>query len=776
MKKRLASHIQIFVSFWLLCTACQPDAEEVSHAHMLKLLKEVPRNTYHPENIFANHTRVQYFDSLLKIQPDHYPYQYQRALDLLRFGNSKEAALQLEKLILLKKQGKLEGKLPLTDQASLEAYEALAYLRLGEQENCIINHTAASCLFPIQKAGFHQLPQGSQSAIERYTHLLEHDPDNLTARWLLNVAYMTLGQYPQQIPEPWLIPDSSFQSEHPMKHFEDIASSIGFDFRGLSGGLVVDDFTNDGYLDIMISEWGQEDQLRFFVNNADGSFTEKTKAANLTGLFGGLNLIQADYNNDGWLDVFVLRGAWLRKYGEHPNSLLKNNGDGPDGHPTFTDVTQMSGLLSFHPTQTATWNDFNRDGWLDLFIGNETAGPESFHPCELFINQGGESPEFVDIAEQAGVAVSKVTFTIDPIHVKGVISGDYNNDGWPDIFVSTGGGNNLSSNFLFKNNGLNEEGKLSFTEVTEEAGLGGENSTFTSWFWDYNNDGWLDIFVANYWKGNQGSITSDIAAEYLGQPFDAATGMLYRNNQEGPDGSVTFTNVSEESKLDKILYAMGANFGDLDNDGWLDMYLGTGDPTLSSIIPNRMFRNAEGKAFQDVTTAAGVGHLQKGHAVSFSDIDNDGDQDILMSMGGAYQGDVFQNAFFENPYRDGPYHDDHHWISLRLIGKEANRSAIGTRLTFNVEENGVERTIHREVNSGGSFGASTLRVEVGLGSAAMVKKLSVLWPDGLLQEFTDLKPDNFYTLTQGDSNIKAVELKQLHFAPAEHAHMHPPQP
>ncbi len=764
-------HSRVF--FWrfggalgLCCLlSCQPSAEEESHATMLRLLQQVQTTTAHPNNFYANATRIQHFDSLLQAEPTNATYRYRRALDLLRNGASQAAAEELEALIQARDNGQLDQYLNLDERISLEGYLALSYLQLGEQENCIINHTAASCLFPIQPAGFHQRPQGSQQAIVHYTGLLEKDSNDLSARWLLNIAYMTLGQYPDKVPEAWLIPDSSFRSDYPAKRFSDRAAAIGFDIRGLSGGLVVDDFTNDGYLDIMVSEWGQDRPLRLLINQADGSFVETTHAANLDGLYGGLNLLPADYNNDGWLNVLVLRGAWLQDYGHHPNSLLKNNGDG-----TFTDVTQAAGLLSFHPTQTATWNDFNGDGWLDLFIGNETASASSFHYSELYLNNGDGPdgyPTFREVAQEAGVTVSTIGTRVGPMFVKGVTSGDYNNDGWPDLYVSTGGGNHVASNFLFRNNGPDAQGVPTFTDVTAAAGLAEPNSTFTTWFWDYDNDGWLNIFAANYWKADEPSITSAMAAEALGLPHRAATGRLYRNQGNGPDGHPTFVDVSDSTHLNRILYSMGANFGDLDNDGWLDMYLGTGDPTLRSVVPNRAFRNAEGRFFQDVTTATGTGHLQKGHAVSFADLDNDGDQDLLMSMGGAYQGDVFQNAFFENPYQD-----DHRWITLRLVGTASNRSAISTRVVLTVETQGEERKIYRDIGSGGSFGASTLRLEVGLGDADRLKEVNVQWQVSGAQHFSGLAMNTFYEIIEGNPEAHPLPLERLHFTAPPSSHEH----
>ncbi|MEJ0080692.1 MAG: VCBS repeat-containing protein [Puia sp.] len=135
----------------------------------------------------------------------------------------------------------------------------------------------------------------------------------------------------------------------------------------MGGGVIIDDFNNDGYLDIITSSWGLEDNMHYYRNNKNGTFTDVSEVSGISKIKGGLNIIQADYNNDGYTDIFVLRGAWLREFGRQPCTLLRNNGDG-----SFTDVTVESGLLTFGPTQTAVWGDFNNDGWLDLFVGKET--------------------------------------------------------------------------------------------------------------------------------------------------------------------------------------------------------------------------------------------------------------------------------------------------------------------------------------------------------------------------------------------------------------------
>ena len=169
--------------------------------------------------------------------------------------------------------------------------------------------------------------------------------------------------------------------------------------------------------------------------------------------------------------------------------------------------------------------------------------------------------------------------------------------------------------------------------------MGQPTFSFPVWFWDYDNDGWLDLFVSGY-KADAG----DVAADYMGLPHKGEPPRLYRNQGDG-----TFADMARQTHSDKVLYTMGCNFGDLDNDGWLDFYAGTGDPDYRSLMPNRMFRNAEGQHFEDVTTSGGFGHLQKGHGVAFGDIDNDGDQDIYAVVGGAYSGDVYTNVLLKTP-------------------------------------------------------------------------------------------------------------------------------
>jgi hypothetical protein len=644
------------------------------------------------------------------------------------YGGASEAGIALlEKLLAEYKS------LAPSDVETLKADLALAYFRLGELQNCTWNHNSDSCIFPVKNEGVHKEQLGAAEAAQRYGELLSNpgtDPENaLVYRWLLNISYMVLGKYPDEVPKRWLIPAETFKSDYDIGTFRDVAFSRGVNEFGRAGGVILEDFDNDGHLDLMISHMGIEEQLDYFHNNGDGTFTRMTDQAGLKGITGGLNLVQADYNNDGCIDVFVPRGAWLHDHGQVPSSLLRNNCDG-----TFTDVTAQAGLLNDYPTQTAVWADFNNDGLLDLFVGNEIVRdkvkwPEGTKSFRLYINNGDGT--FTDVGPDTGIQINGM--------IKGASADDYDNDGWQDLYVSVMGG----PNHLFRNLGI--PGKTpKFVDVTAQAGVAEPNMSFTCWFFDYNNDGWPDIFVSGYW-----ATMPNIVREYLGQK-DKAVGdrpRLYRNNKDG-----TFTDVSHETHLDQLLLTMGANYGDLDNDGWLDFYLGTGAAPLTNVVPHQMFRNYQGQYFQNVTTSGGFGHLQKGHAVAFGDIDNDGNQDIFENIGGAYTSDKFWSALFKNPGHGN------HWVKLRLVGVRANRFAVGARIHLQTTEEGRTRDIFRTVNSGGSFGASSLRPHIGLGKATAIDGLEIRWPgSGLVQHFDGpIAADRVYEIREGEKELKSV--------------------
>jgi len=666
-------------------------------------------------------------------------------LQLLNAGQSETALKELEDF-----ERSIKGTrfyIPSRAIPAMMALKAMCHLRLGEQENCLLNHNADSCVLPIRGGGIHKLQRGSRGAITVLTDLLTRYPDDLRARWLVNIAYMTVGEWPDKVPAAWLVPPQVFESDYDIKRFPDVAGKLGLDVDDLAGGVVLEDFDNDGFLDLMVSAWGLRGQLRLFRNNGDGKFTERTVEAGLSGMVSGLNMIHGDYNNDGLADVLVLRGAWLGAGGKHPNSLLRNNGDF-----TFTDVTEEASLLSFHPTQTAVWFDYNADGWLDIFVGNEsTAGHE--HPCELFRNNGDGT--FTECAAENGLAIQSF--------VKGVATGDFNNDGRPDLYLSCRG--QPDTNYLLRNDGPDEsspspKGRWRFSNVTRTAGLVEPITSFGTWFWDYDNDGWQDLMIMGYSMDDVG----DMAADYLGLSHKGERIRLYRNNGDG-----TFQNATVASGLYKVLHAMGCNFGDLDNDGWLDFYAGTGDPDLTTLIPNRMFRNNGGVKFQEVTTSGGFGQLQKGHGIAFGDIDNDGDQDIYSVVGGAYSADNYRNQLFANPGHGN------HWLKLKLEGAKSNRPAIGARVKVVVKTDTGERVLHRTVSTGASFGSSPWRVEIGLAQAKSILRVEISWPTtGKTQVLQGLEINRFYKIRESESDPTQVSLVSfgLPTSPNAPAHNH----
>lgn len=734
----------------LLCACSLPlsaaDARTEGTRQMAELLARLAAAANPTNHPFLNEQRADMFAReimVLLAQPNPSPavlvnLRGKHALELLQAGRSEEAILEFERALELHRSPSGAHFMGRRDETMLRTYLALSHLRLGEQENCLSNHTTLSCILPIERTAQHKFERGSRGAIKVLREQLTDRPNDLQARWLLNIAHMTLGEYPDKVPQAHLIPPRSFESEFEIGKFKDIAGDLGLDVPELSGGSIAEDFDGDGDLDIAASSLGLTHQLRYFQNNGDGTFTDATIHAGLEGIVGGLNLMQTDYDNDGWADIFVLRGGWFGTQGKHPKSLLRNRGDG-----TFEDVTVATGLLSFHPTQTATWFDYNGDGWLDVFIGHESRDGDT-NLCQLFRNERGT---FVECAAASGVAVAG--------WVKGVASGDYNNDGRPDLYISRLG----EANLLFRNDG-GGPGKQSwkFTDVTAFAGVAEPRYSFPTWFFDYNNDGWEDIFVAGYRAQNVG----DVAADYLGLPHDAERPRLYRNQGNG-----TFADVTKECGLYRMLLAMGSNFGDLDNDGWLDFYLGTGEPDLSALMPNRMFRNAHGTRFQDVTTSGGFGHLQKGHGVSFGDFDQDGDQDIYQVIGGAFSGDTYRNVLFENPGHG------HGWVKLKLIGSRSNRPAIGARVQATISEAGSRRVIHRTVSSGGSFGASPFTLEIGLGKSERIDRLELLWPgSGTQQSFTNVPIRNVVVIREGNDTFQASVQRGFKFRKRSGSHHH----
>jgi ASPIC and UnbV/FG-GAP-like repeat len=649
----------------------------------------------------------------------------QLALVGLYKGDHDGTAAWLEKALTLSKT----PGIPTSVRAQTTALLGINALRRGEQDNCIACVGPSSCIFPIVREAVHTRPSGSREAVQWFTTYLDEWPGDLRVRWLLNIAAMTLGNYPHKVPARFLIPLSPFRSKLDLGRFENIATKVGLITRGpdLAGGCVFDDFTGDGRPDVFTSSFDVVHGASLYVNRGDGTFEDRSMLAGLDDQVYALNVTRADYDNDGRPDVLLLRGAW-----EKPArmSLLRNKGDG-----VFEDVTVASGLGTPISTESAAWGDYDNDGRLDLFVCGEFrllpdtgSGDQSSYSadprnrCRLYRNKGDGT--FVDVADTAGV--------LNERYAKGAAWGDYDNDGWLDLFVS----NMEGPARLYHNRG---DGK--FIDVAPDLGVVGPPHGFTCMWWDYDDDGRLDIFAADY-----SSNLAEVVASYLGLPvYSEDHPHLYHNL-----GTGGFREVSREAGLARPMPTMSVNAGDIDNDGDLDLYLGTGWMSLSGLVPDLMYVNVGGR-FEDVTESTGTGHLQKGHGVSFADWDEDGDLDLFVVLGGGYPGDRGYNALFQNPGHR------HHWLKLRLVGNRTNRSAIGAKVRIDLTGPGGRRTIHRVIGNNGTFGGNTLVESIGLGDATTVDSLVVTWPTSkTTQTFHQLAADQSVEITEGTNAFRSV--------------------
>ena len=609
--------------------------------------------------------------------------------------------------------------LPDTSKVMTYTSAALIYIKAAEVENCVIPGGSIVCQLPTDNNYKQSYKDYSYKAIEVINEWLIVDSENLKAKWLLNIAYMSIGEYPESINKDLLIevPGQNLLSKD--KEFTDVSIDRGIYNVDLAGGVIFDDFNNDGYPDLITSTWDPCSSMKFYFNNGIKGFKDITEESNLFAQLGGLNIISTDYNNDGYLDIYVLRGGWLMEEGEMINSLLKNNGD-----MTFTDVTEDVKLSDFaYPTQSASWGDYDNDGDLDLFICNESYIDENgniVYPSQLFRN---DNNKFSDVSLVASIQNGGYCKSSD--------WGDYNNDGLIDIFISNFGGENR----LYKNlgNGL-------FKDVAKEAGVVDPFYSFTSWFWDYDNDNDLDIFSSGYEYGITKSIES-----FMGKIDSNYSLKLYENN-----GAGLYTDRTKDSGLFKVHSTMGANFADVNNDGYDDLYLGTGYPAIDSLVPNAFYINNKGLSFIDETHIYGLGHIQKGHGVAFADYDLDGDLDIFEQMGGFYLSDGFTNILYQNS------NNINNWIGIKLIGSESNKIAFGAKINLVCNN----KNYNSIVDPGGSFGSSSLIKVMGIQDCKNIDKLYITWPkDKNIQEINNISVNQYILVKETEIGYKKIKFK-----------------
>ena len=485
------------------------------------------------------------------------------------------------------------------------------------------------------------------------------------------------------------------------------------------------DYDNDGWMDIYLVNSGKCDFLdpnpplrnALYKNNRDGTFTDVTEKAGVASGGYGMGVACGDYNNDGYPDIYVTQ------YGR--SVLYHNNGDG-----TFTDVTEKAGVAAPGWNSSAVWFDYDNDGRLDLFVcqfveynkdmncGIEADGtrhyciPRIFKamPSRLFHNNGDGT--FRDVSVETGIAA----------HFGkpwGVVATDIDNDGWMDLFVS----NDTVGNFLYRNRGGKFEEIGLAADVSYSAdgrarsGMGVDSA-------DYNEDGWMDIFLA------------DIDQEIFS---------LYRNNHDG-----TFEDVAMEAGIGmatRWMSGWGLKFLDYDNDGNLDLFLSNGFPDdlvaefsqqVTFEEPLLLFHK-EGEGYRNVSAESGPVFSKRfsSRGLAIGDFNNDGAVGVLISVNDGAPVLLRNNVGARN-----------HWLGIKLEGRMANRDAVGARITYQAGD--LRR--HRMKVGGGSFLSShDPRLALGIGSRPKMDWVEVKWPgpSELVERFTELPIDKYVTLVEG---------------------------
>ncbi len=606
------------------------------------------------------------FEKVLELEPNNLEAMLQLGLAEFRLGEADKAAERFENIIQNYRR-----------HSGAYYYLGVYHLRHGDFEKAVTNFKASLRLKP-------------------------GDPETL---WNLWTAYSKLGGYPPELPEEFKIQVNTSAGSNAGKTqatlLTNIASDLKMDKVDGGRGSAWGDYDNDGDEDIVAVGTYQAHAL--YRNNGDGTFTDVAEGAGIADPRGGWGSLFADYDNDGYLDLYITRGGWS---GAAENTLYHNNGDG-----TFSDVTHAAGVADPQSSFCAAWADYDNDGYLDLYIADGVIGDGAANV--LYHNNGDGT--FTNTAESAGVANTGNSL--------GTAWGDYDKDGYIDLHVVNFG----QSNVLYRNNG---DG--TFTDVTPVTGMNiPVTDAFVTFFLDVDNDADLDIFISN-----SGSFQAFIAGQITGTaPHDGDRQVLYRNNGDG-----TFTDVTRESGLYQAFGAMGANFGDIDSDGYLDIYLATGAPQMGRLERDALFRNNGDGTFTDATFAFGLGNIGKGHGVTFGDVDTDGDVDIYVPVGGAFIGDQWHNLFYQNAGTGN------NWLTLKLVGVKSNRDGIGAKVTLRVGD-GV---IYREVSGGCGFGSTnSLSLEIGLKAHPKVDTLEIVWPSGQVDIHRNLSINRKLIITEG---------------------------
>jgi hypothetical protein len=542
-----------------------------------------------------------------------------------------------------------------------------------------------------------------------------------------------LGQ-PVLAPGPWFY---DVAKEAGLGAFRDTCGTLVKDYllEEMGNGVALFDYNNDGLLDILLVNGSTFEVLenpsvprtssRLFRNNGDGTFTDVTRQSGLINEGWGMAVAAADFDNDGFTDVFITN------FGS--NALFRNNGNG-----TFTNITKEAGLEGGNWSAGCSWGDFDGDGRLDLYVARyvdfdraKIPAPGAAKYClyrgvpvacgpqglvglpDLYYHNEGNG-KFREVSRDAGIRDTSLAYGL------GVAALDFDNDGFLDIFVA----NDSMPNYLWRN-----KGNGTFEEVAMESGCavsadGRPQSNMGIAIGDYNNDGWLDILVTHF-----------------SEDYDA----LYRNTKG------QFDDVSFEAGLGTVTFSdlgWGVGFIDYDNDGWRDIFLSQGHiyPQADKAgnkwnQPDMLFRNERNGRFTLVDhKESGLLDVRSSRGAAFGDLDNSGRIWAVV------------NNIDQPPYLYKPGGPSGAWIRIKLTGTKCNRDAIGARVR--VTAGGITQT--DEVRSGDSyFSTNDLRLHFGVGGAATIDRVEIRWPDRQVEKYERLAVNREHAFRQGDQNAKA---------------------
>lgn len=519
----------------------------------------------------------------------------------------------------------------------------------------------------------------------------------------------------------------------------------------MGAGVALFDYDNDGWLDIFLvngstfSGAGRRPMSYLFRNNRDGTFTDVTRKAGITHSGWGQGCCVGDFDNDGYEDLFV------SYYGR--NVLYRNNGDG-----TFTDISVKAGVAGGGSRWGAgcCFLDFDRDGHLDLFVSNYVAydaarapkpgssplcryneipvpcGPQGFAGGTNILYRNRGDGTFEDVSEKAGITTPRgsaaMLFTGNGwrptgSYGMGAVAADFDNDGWPDIYVAC----DSAPSLLYRNN---HDG--TFREIAVPAGCAfDENGAAMSGMGvsvsDYDGDGWLDIVRTNF--------TDQITT-------------VYRNNG---DGTFQDASISAGMGLNRKYLGFGVGFFDYDNDGWKDIFIANGhvysqiaakNLHLTYTQPRTLYRNLRNGRFQDVsaTSGSGISARAAGRGCAFGDLDNDGDVDIVVNDLDAAP------SLLRN---DGG--NQRNWVKVKCVGTRSNRSAIGARVSIRA---GGRTQIDEVMSGSGYYSHNDFRLHFGLGDASAVEQIEIRWPAGEKELIENLPVNHLIVIEEGKGVVR----------------------